>query len=174
LTSGSSAPVEQVVAPGGTAFELGTGGAQPAVLDVLVRDKSGEILDREKRTIQAAAATALGLTPVVYVARTPAEARTLSDPDAPVHAGREFVRTDRLAMRLRVYGTSAAGAEVAGRLIDRRGATLIPLAIAGPSNGWHHLDLPLASIAPGDFAIVFEARSGDHRAEAVVPLRIGR
>jgi hypothetical protein len=116
----------------------------------------------------------VGLTPVVYLARTPAEARTLTDPKAPVHAGREFVRTDRLAIRLRTYGSSAAGAEITGRLIDRRGATLIPLAIAGPSNGWHHLDLPLASIAPGDFAIVFEARSGEHRAEAVVPVRIRR
>ena len=116
----------------------------------------------------------LGLTPVVYVAKSPAEARRLSAPDAPVHAGREFVRTDRLAVRLRAYGTSAAAAEVTGRLIDRRGATLIPLAIAGPSNGWHHLDLPLASIAPGDFAIVFEARSGEHRAEAIVLLRVRR
>ena len=108
---------------------------------------------------------------MVHVARNPAEARALSAPDAPVHAGREFVRTDRLAIRIRTYGTSAAAAEVTGRLIDRRGATLIPLAIAGPSNGWHQLDLPLASIAPGDFAIVFEARSGEQRAEAIVPLR---
>ena len=136
--------------------------------------KAGEILDRENRTIQPALERPLGLTPVVYVARTPAEARTLSDPTAPVHAGREFVRTDRLAIRLRTHGSSAADVEITGRLIDRRGATLIPLAIAGPSNGWHHVDLPLASIAPGDFAIVFEARSGEHRAEAVVPLRIRR
>ena len=171
LTSGNAAPVEQVVAPGGTAFEIGTGSTQ---LAVLVLDKSGETLDRENRTIQPAPETPLGLTPVVYVARTPAEARTLSAPGAPVHAGREFLRTDRLAIRLRTYGPSAAGAEVTGRLIDRRGATLIPLAIAGPSDGWHHLDLPLASIAPGDFALVFEARSGEQRAEAIVPLRVRR
>ena len=98
-----------------------------------------------------------------------------------MHAGREFVRTDRLLIRIRTYGTSAAAAEITGRLIDRRGATLIPLAIAGPfdspqlaqgrpAEGWHRLDLPLASIAPGDFAIVFEARSGEERAEAIVPL----
>jgi VWFA-related protein len=171
LTSGSGPPVEQVVEPGGTTFDIGHGRAQ---LAVLVLDKSGEILDRENRTIQPAPETALGLTPVVYVARTPAEARTLSAPDAPVHAGREFVRTDRLAIRLHTYGPSAPAAEVTGRLIDRRGATLIPLAIAGSSKGWHHLDLPLASIAPGDFAVVFEARSGEHRAEAIVPLRVRR
>ena len=109
-----------------------------------VLDKAGEILDRETRTIQPAAEAPLALAPVVYVARTPAEARALSAPDAPVHAGREFVRTDRLVIRLRTYGTSAAAAEVTGRLIDRRGATLIPLAIAGSSNGWHQLDLPRA------------------------------
>ena len=171
VTSGSGAPVEQLVEPGGTTFEIGSGSAQ---LAVRVLDKAGEILDRENRTIQPVAETALALTPVVRVARNPAEARTLSASDAPVHAGREFVRTDRLAIRLRIYGTSAAAAEVTGRLIDRRGATLIPLAIAGPANGWHHLDLPLASIAPGDFAIVFEAKSGEHRAEAIVPVRIRR
>jgi hypothetical protein len=171
LTSGSGAPVEQVVEPGGTTFEIGAGGAQ---LAMLVLDKASEILDRENRTIRPAPETPLGLTPVVYVARTPAEARSLSDPKAPVHAGREFVRTDRLAIRVRTYGAATAEAEITGRLIDRRGATLIPLAIAGPSNGWHHLDLPLSSIAPGDFAVVFEARSGEHRAEAVVPLRIRR
>jgi VWFA-related protein len=171
LTSGSGAPIDQVLEPGGTTFEIGTGRAE---LAMLVLDKAGEVIDRENRAIQPAPETPLGLTPVVYLARTPAEARTLSDPKAPVHAGREFVRTDRLAVRLRTYGTSAASAEVTGRLIDRRGATLIPLAIAGPANGWHHLDLPLASIAPGDFALVFEARSGEHRAEAIVPVRIRR
>ena len=171
VSSGGDAPVERLVEPGGTTFEIGNSSAQ---LAVRVLDKAGEILDRETRTIQPAAQAPLALTPVVYVARTPAEARALSAPDAPVHAGREFVRTDRLAIRLRTYGTSAAAAEVTGRLIDRRGATLIPLAIAGSSNGWHQLDLPLASIAPGDFAIVFEARSGEHRVEAIVPLRVKR
>jgi VWFA-related protein len=171
LTSGSGPPVEKLVEPGGSTFEIGSGSAQ---LAVRVLDKAGEILDRDTRAIPPSAAMALAMTPVVYVARSPAEARTLSSPDAPVHAGREFVRTDRLAVRIRTYGTEAASAEVTGRLIDRRGATLIPLAVSGPSNGWHHLDLPLASIAPGDFAIVFEARSGDHRAEAIVPVRVKR
>ena len=171
VTSGSGTPAEQLVEPGGTTFDIGSGSAQ---LAVRVLDKAGEILDREARTIQAPAEAPLALTPVVYMARTPAEARALTASNAPVHAGREFVRTDRLAIRLHAYGRSAAGAEITGRLIDRRGATLIPLAIAGSSNGWHQLDLPLASIAPGDFAIVFEARSGEHRAEAIVPLRVKR
>jgi hypothetical protein len=50
---------------------------------------------------------------------------------------------------------------------------LLPLAVSGSSAGWQ-IDLPLASIAPGDFALVFEARSADGRAEAMVPLRIRR
>jgi hypothetical protein len=65
-------------------------------------------------------------------------------------------------------------ATLAGRLVDRRGATLIPLAISGSADGWHQLDLPLASIAPGDFAVVIEAQSGEERAETVVPLRVKR
>ena len=44
VTSGSGAPVEQLVEPGGTTFEIGNGSAQ---LSVRVLDKAGEILDRE-------------------------------------------------------------------------------------------------------------------------------
>jgi hypothetical protein len=85
-----------------------------------------------------------------------------------------FVRTDRLLIRVRTYGASAAGAAMTARLIDRRGSTLIALAVGGLSEGWYRLDLPLASIAPGEFAVVLEARSGDASAEAIVPLRVRR
>jgi hypothetical protein len=50
---------------------------------------------------------------------------------------------------------------------------LLPLTISGSPSAWH-VDLPLASIAPGDFALVFEAQSGDERAETVVPVRVRR
>ena len=91
VTSGGDAPVERLVEPGGTTFEIGSGSAQ---LAVRVLDKAGEILDRETRTIQPAAEAPLALTPVVYVARTPAEARALVSPGRP-GARRPRVRPHR-------------------------------------------------------------------------------
>lgn len=173
LTAGGAPPIEGTVPPGGRSFEVPDVGSQ---LALHVVDKSGEILDRETRSVAPlkGPAVGLGLTAVVRRASTPAEIRTLTAPDAPIHAGREFLRTDRLLIRVLAYGRTAAAAILAGRLVDRRGATLIPLAISGSADGWHQLDLPLASIAPGDFAVVIEAQSGEERAETVVPLRVRR
>jgi VWFA-related protein len=172
LTAGAEPPVEKVIEPGGTGFEIAGSTAQ---LAIRVLDKSGDVIDRESRTVETpAAGAALGLAATVHRARNVAETRSLAAADAPIHAGREFARTDRLLIRIRPHGASAPAAAITGRLIDRRGATLLPLTIGGPSEGWHRLDLPLASIAPGDFAIVIEARSGDDRAETVVPLRVRR
>ena len=56
VTGTGGEPVEKVIEPGGTTFEITGGTAQ---LAVRVLDKAGEILDRETRTIAAAQTTAL-------------------------------------------------------------------------------------------------------------------
>jgi len=48
-----------------------------------------------------AGTAALGLTAVVRRAGNPAESRAPTAADAPVHAGRDFLRTDRLLIRIR-------------------------------------------------------------------------
>jgi hypothetical protein len=173
VTERDAAAVEKTVEQAGTAFEIGA--SSPVQLSLRVLDKAGEILDRETRSIAPAPAdTPLALTASLHLARSPAEMRALSAANPPIHAGREFVRSDRLLIRIRAFGRSSAGAEITGRLIDRRGATLVPLAVGGPANGFYQVDLPLASIAPGDFAVVIEAKSGEARAEVIVPLRVRR
>jgi VWFA-related protein len=163
--------VEGAVQPGGTSFDVPEG---PVQLSIRVLDRTGEIVDRDTRSVDAQPAEGpLWLAAIVHRAATPAEAHTLLAADAPIYAGREFVRTDRLLIRVHAYGKADQPATISGRLIDRRGATLLPLAISGSPDTWR-VDLPLASIAPGDFAIVFEAQSGDQRAETVVPLRVRR
>ena len=129
LTSGSGPPVEKLVEPGGSTFEIGSGSAQ---LAVRVLDKAGEILDRETRAIPPSAAMALAMTPVVTsrgvpLKRAPCRPRT---PRCMLAASSFEPTVSRI--RIRIYGTSAASAEVTGRLIDRRGATLIPLACPDP------------------------------------------
>jgi VWFA-related protein len=163
--------IEGTVKSGGTTFDVSNG---PVQLTIRVLDRAGEIVDRETRSVRVhAGEEPLWLSTVVHRAATPAEMRALSAADAPIYAGREFARTDRLLIRIYAYGTASEAATITGRLIDRRGATLLPLAVSGSSAGWQ-VDLPLASIAPGDFALLFEAQSGPQRAETVVPLRVRR
>jgi VWFA-related protein len=163
--------VEGRVRPGGTSFEVPDGTVQ---LSIRVLDRAGEVVDRETRSVMTRSAEdRLWLAAVVHRAASAAEVRSLAVSDPPIYAGHEFLRTDRLLIRIHAYGKTAGPVTLTGRLIDRRGATLLPLAISESSAGWQ-LDLPLASIAPGDFALVFEAQSGDERTETVVPLRMRR
>jgi hypothetical protein len=111
-------------------------------------------------------------TPVVRRVRNVSELKALTDgAEAAPFAGREFTRTDRLFIHMAVYGASAANATVSARLLGRGGAALLPLAVSA-AGGTYHIDLPLSSVARGDYLIEIAATAGDDRTETLVPLRI--
>jgi VWFA-related protein len=160
---------------GGTSFPAPPG---PLELILTVRDEKGEILDRLPRTLTVhdPASRSLALTtPVVARARTARDVRAHGTAaHVPVHAGRDFERTDRLLVRLASLG-SDAGVTVRASLLNRRGALLVELPVdADATRGGHLIDLPLSNIARGDYVIAVEARRGEERAEAHVPFRIVR
>ena len=174
--SGATDLFDKPIEPGGTAFAAPAGEVQ---LAIRVMSKNGEVLDRESRTIVLGPGAADALTfstPAVYRSRSPAELRAIQGSEtAPLYAGREFVRTDRLVIRTSIHGGLAASAKVSARLIDRRGATLVLLPVRPSSAGTgFELDLPLTSIAAGEFAVAFEAASGDTRTEALVAFKVLR
>jgi VWFA-related protein len=144
-------------------------------LQVTVRDAAGNILDDDRRpyTVPDLSADAIVLSaPVVLRARTVADARALaSGAPAVPFAGREFSRTDRLFVRFAVYGASASDAEVSARLMNKAGAALLELPVAKVP-GSYQIDLPLASIARGDYMVAVAAAHGEHRARALVPVRV--
>jgi VWFA-related protein len=146
-------------------------------LDFTIRDSTGEMIDREQRavTVPDLGKTTLALTtPVVSRARSASEFRILmSDPIA--FAGREFSRTDRLVLRVAPYGTASTDAEITAQLVGPRGTTLAELPIhAEGEGGGFRLDLPLSSLATGEFLIAIAARTSGERVETLVPLRISR
>lgn len=116
---------------------------------------------------------ALSVTaPLVWLVRKPADLKAAqSDPPPAAHAGREFVRTDRILMRIAVEGELAADASLTVGLIDRRGKRLTDLPFTRSEPGWT-LDLPLHSISRGEYLIAVEAAAADHRSTAYVPIRI--
>ena len=172
-----------VVATGSTG-ELHNGPVEPRgqtfaappgrlVLNFSVRDAQGEIIDKEVRTITVPQpdSVALGLsTPVMYRARNPVEIRAL-DKNPPVYAGRDFDRSDRLRVRVHVYGSASEGAAVSARLVGARGATLAKLPVEAVRPGTYQIDL-VASISRGEFLIAIEAVKDAERVETMVPFRI--
>jgi hypothetical protein len=147
-------------------------------LQITARDAEGNILDDDRRSFVvpdlSTSAIAIG-TPVVVRARSVQEARALADDvSARPFAGREFRRTERVFVRFRVYGAAAAEADVSAHLMNKAGATLstLPLiALAGPEMVYE-IDVPVASIARGDYLIAVAAAHGDESTRALIPLRV--
>ena len=151
----------------------------PVQLDLSIQDQSGELIDREQRTLTVPnpEKTTLALsTPIVFRARNASEFRSLSaQPQAAApFAGRDFSQGDRLLVRALPYGTASAEAEVTAQLLGPRGNTLVELPIHSADHGGYELDLPLRTLATGEFLIAIVARTASERVETLVPLRVTR
>jgi VWFA-related protein len=166
---------EGVVAPSGTSFPAPAG---PVELAFTIKDDQGEVLDRIPRTltIPAPDSSPLSLTtPAIVRSRNARELRENSAAATPpVHAGRDFERTDRVLVRFGVPGDDE-GLRTKASLLDRRGTPLVELPVArDAARGGFQIDLPLSNIARGEYVIVIEASRADQKAEAHVAFRIVR
>lgn len=146
-------------------------------LQVAVHDGAGNILDEDHRSFSVPDLSKADLaisTPVLLRARTVPAARALAEgtPATPF-AGREFGRTDRVFVRFSVYGGSAPEAEVSARLTNKAGAALLELKVARMADaGSYQIELPLTSIARGDYLMAIAAAHGEERTRALVPVRV--
>jgi VWFA-related protein len=173
-TSGSGQIFESRIDPAGTSFEAAPGSLR---LNFTVRDRDREVIDRVVRivTVPESSAPALGLTtPVVYRLQNAADMRDAMSDHSPVHAGRNFDRTDRLLVRFATYRRLEDG-HVSATLLGRSGAKLVELPVtADPERSGYTIDLPLSSIARGEYILSIEASRDGERAEALVALRVVR
>jgi hypothetical protein len=183
IAAGASLTVSATNAFGESYFEGTSVSSEPlvfeappgeAVLKITTRDKAGDELDTETRRLEvlnfAGDGVALG-SPVLLRARTPQEARgLLAGGPGSAWAGRQFERTDRVFIRFAVYGADAP--EPTAQLLNRQAKVLVALPVARLENGERQLDLPLTSIARGDYLVSIEAKRDDVPLTAVVPLRI--
>jgi hypothetical protein len=148
-------------------------------LDLTIQDSNGDMIDREQRTVVVPDVQKITLaltTPILSRARSAAEFRNLlTAPDPIAFAGRDFSRSDRLLLRVAPYGSASSDAEVTAQLVGPRGTTLAELPIHAEGEGpSFRLDLPLSSLATGEFLIAIAARTPAERVETFVPLRISR
>jgi hypothetical protein len=172
--SASEPIVDRRVDPAGTSFEAPPGSLK---MNFTVRDKAGDVIDRAVRVVEVpdASAPALALTtPVVYRVRNVADMRAVMSELPPVYAGRDFTRTDRLMVRFATYRTIEDG-RVSATVLSRAGVKLVDLPVAAdPARGGYTIDLPLFSIARGEYILSIEARRDGERAEALVAFRVLR
>ncbi|MEO6235527.1 MAG: hypothetical protein ABIQ52_00920, partial [Vicinamibacterales bacterium] len=88
-------------------------------------------------------------------------------------AGRQFERTDRIIVRFAVVGAAAADATVTANLLSRRGTQLAGLPLKNVPGRGYEIDLPIGSIARGEYVIAIEASRGADQAKSLVSFRVG-
>jgi VWFA-related protein len=141
------------------------------------RDKDEHVIDTETRILKVPAAGDQPFgwsTPILLRGRSPIEIRTInSDPSPAPFAGHEFSRSDRLLVRAALAG-DLSDTNVTSRLLGRQGRQLVSLPIAplGGQSGVYQIDLPLQSVAPGDYVIAIDASKGGEHAETFVAIRV--
>ncbi len=104
-------------------------------------------------------------TPKIWFARNAREFTALASatPPAP-SATREFRRTDRLLVRVDAYAPANAPAKVTAQLLNQQGTKMADVPVTPPADGQtYSIDLPLASLAPGQYLIEITANSEGHK-----------
>jgi VWFA-related protein len=144
------------------------------VLKMKALDARGEEIESESRRLTVpgfdGAKLAVG-SPMVLRTRTAREARAIAEgAEGQPEARREFDRSDRLFVRIPVYGGQDVA--VAARLLNRQGKELRVLTVAPLKEGIYQVDLPLSVSVRDDYVIAIEATRGTDSARALVPFRV--
>ena len=154
-----------------------TFGAAPGAIHLRLQpvEADGSRGDRQESSIDVPDFRARPIaitTPVLFRARTPLELRTLlADGDPRPFAGRQFERTDRVFMRFAVTGTGASDATVSAHLLSRQGVAMTALPMkSGPAG--YEIEIPVASIARGEYIVALEASRGADRDKVLFSFRI--
>ena len=155
--------------------------APPGKLDVRLTiegDGTGT-LDTEDRELvlpDLSAPEVMLSTPKVWFARSAREftALTTGVPPAPT-AIREFRRTDRLLIRFDAYAPGSSPTKVTAQLLNQQGTKMTDLPVTAPTEGQtHSIDMPLASLAPGQYLLEITATSeGQKPVTELIAFRLG-
>lgn len=139
-------------------------------------DANGSVTDRQESTLVVpdfATAPLSIATPALFRARTPIELRAIQRAATPTpFAGRQFDRTDRIIVRFEVYGAAAADATVTVALLSRQGAKLATMPVRKVETGPYEIDLPIGSIARGEYVFEIGASHGADQAKTLLSFRV--
>jgi hypothetical protein len=155
-------------------FEANPG---PLQLRVSVEGLSTRQLDAETRQLAVpdlgVSQTSLG-TPALLRARTLPEFQQIkADSQAVPIVAREFIRSDRLLVRVPAYGPGGTVPALGVRLLNKAGQSIRELAAASSgAPGVQQIEVPLAGLAPGDYLIEIKAPGDGGDATEIVGFRV--
>jgi hypothetical protein len=149
----------------------------PLELRLVVENDRGQVIDSttESLTLPDYGKTEVSFgTPRVYRARTAREMMLLrNNVDAPPIAKREFSRADRILIRVDAYAPAGAKPDVTAKLLNRDGHPMADVPVQAADGKPFSIDLPLASLAPGEYVLELDAKSGSGTAQQMVGFKIG-
>jgi len=147
--------VADATAPDRAEFDAPSGRVQ---LDMTILGVAGEKLDVDARDLDVPAmkGTAPLLLPAILIATQSAREfrEKAADANAAPDPSREFRRTERLVIRVPAYA-SGSPVPVTARLLNRLAQPMRELESLPNSDGVAQFDLPLATLAPGEYYLLF-------------------
>jgi VWFA-related protein len=183
----SSAPAATPAAPtaASAAAPAGGGGsvqfdAPPGALQlkIVVEGARGQVIDAVSRDLTLPDFTRVQVafaTPRVYRGRTVRELTAVkSNPAAVPTADRDFSRTDRLLIRTEAYTPGGTAPALTARLLNRGGGKMADLPVQGGQGGAADIELPLSSLAAGDYLIELNAKTDSGTAQELIAFKVGR
>lgn len=150
-------------------------------LEMAIQSSSGAELDTDYRGISVPnlqVARPTFATPQLMRTRTARDFVEVSQKaDIVPIASRTFSRTERLLIRVPVYGPGTTDPVVTARLLNRRGIPMRQLkAVDGPlPAGTVQFDLPLASLAPDEYRVELTAANASgpkDEAKELIAIRV--
>jgi VWFA-related protein len=152
-------------------FELPPG---RVLVQMKIQDAGARVLDTDVRDLLVGAFNGpitIG-TAEVYRARSARELRSIAtDRDAAPVAARQFSRADTLLIRVPV-SASGEPPSISARLVTRFGSALRDLTVSPGADHVYEIDLPLASLATGEYAVEFNASAAGKTARETVSIRV--
>jgi VWFA-related protein len=161
-------------APSRVTFDVNPGKMQ---LRVSVEGSGSNVLDTEMREITVpdltSAQTTFG-TPQVFRGRTVREFQQLkTDADGVPTAAREFSRTDRLLIRVPVYGPGGTTPPISVHLLNRGGSAMNEVPTTPSSKpGEQQIEMPLAGLAPGEYVLEIKTSGDGGDAQELIGFRV--
>ena len=160
---------------GSVTFEVPPGQLQ---MRITVEGDRGQVVDSVTREVTVPDYTRVQVTlgtPRLYRARTVRDLQTIrANPSAVPVADREFSRSERLLVRVEAFAPGGLVPEVTAKLMNRSGAAMADLPLQPGVGGSFESELPLSSLAAGEYLIEFTAKAPSGLTQDTIAFRIGR
>jgi VWFA-related protein len=164
-----------VAAGGSVSFDAPPGQLQ---LRLNVEGVRGQVLDSTIRELTVPDYTQVQVslgTPRVYRARSAREIQDIRvNPAAIPSVNHEFSRAERLLVRIEGYAPGGTTPTVTARLLNRSGTAMSDLPFKQAADGFFEAELPLSSLAAGEYLIEFTAQTESGKAQDTIAFRVGR